>query len=414
MGIREKVKGLPLRPGVYIMKSKKGKILYVGKASSLRKRVSSYFSGSPDFKTDSLLKSVGDIDYIGCDTPEQALVLEAALIKEKKPRYNISLKDNKSYPYVEISKEKFPRIFISRPKAKTKNLLFGPYPQAKTLKSTLTLIRRVFPYRSCKRMPKNACLFFHLKLCPAPCLGKISLSDYKVNVQSICKILKGQRKELAKELTAKMKKLAAGKKFEKAAFLRDKLSAINSLYESKPKVHEIIALKEILNLPQLPLVIETIDISSLGRSDCVGSVVVFRDGVPDKNNYRRFRIKTARQRDDYEMIAEVLKRRYSRLIREKNRLPDLIIIDGGKGHLWRAYKELKALGVSIPLIGIAKSNEEVWTVLKKTPLSIPRNNPGLHLIQRARDEAHRFAHAYGVMRRRKRVLPENRGQKTEV
>lgn len=404
MDIRKKVKKLPLKPGVYIMKSKKGKILYVGKASSLRKRVSSYFSGSPDFKTDSLLKDVGDIDYIECNTPEQALVLEAALIKEKEPRYNISLKDNKSYPYIEITKEKFPRIFISRPKAKTKNLFFGPYPQVKTLKSTLTLIRRVFPYRSCKRMSKDACLFFHLKLCPAPCLGKISLSGYKANVQGICKILKGQRKKLIKELTIKMKKLAAGKKFEKAAFLRDKVLAINSLYESKPKVHEIIALKEILNLPQLPLVIETVDISFLGRSDCVGSVVVLRDGIPDKDNYRRFRIKTAKQRDDYDMIAEVLKRRYSRLIREKNRLPDLIIIDGGKGHLWRAYEELKVLGVSVPLIGIAKRNEEVWTVSKSTPLSIPRNNPGLYLIQRARDEAHRFAHAYGLVRRRKRTV----------
>lgn len=404
MGIKEKVKKLPLKPGVYIMKSRKGKILYVGKASSLRKRVSSYFSGSLDFKTDSLIKDVDDIDYIGCNTPEQALVLEAALISEKKPRYNISLKDNKSYPYIAISKEKFPRIFISRPKTKTKNLFFGPYPQAKTLKSTLALIRRVFPYRSCKRMPKDVCLFFHLKLCPAPCLGKVSLSDYKANVQGICKILKGQRKELTKELTIKMKKLAAGKKFEKAAFLRDKLLAINSLYEGKPKIHEIIALKEILNLPQLPLAIETIDISSLGRSDCVGSVVVFRDGIPDKNNYRRFRIKTARQRDDYDMIAEVLKRRYSRLIREKNRLPDLIIIDGGKGHLWRAHEELKALGVFIPLIGIAKRNDEVWTVSKNTPISIPRNNPGLHLIQRARDEAHRFAHAYGLVRRKKRTV----------
>ena len=404
MGIREKVKKLPLGPGVYIMKSKRGKILYVGKASSLRKRASSYFSKVVDSKTDSLLKNVDDIDYIKCRSSEQALILEAALIKEKKPKYNISLRDNKSYPYIEITKEKFPRIFISRPKAKNKNLLFGPYPQVKTLESALTLIRRVFPYCSCKRMPKKACLFFHLKLCPAPCKGEISQSAYKNSIQSICRILRGQRRELVSELTAKMKKLAAGKKFEEAAALRDKLLAIDSLYKGKPKVHEIIALKEILSLPRLPLHIEAIDISSLGRSDCVGSVVVFRDGVPDKNSYRRFQIRTARKRDDYDMIAEVIRRRYSRLIKENSPLPNLIIVDGGKGHLLRAHKESEALGVSVPLIGIAKKNEEVWTVSKKTPVTIPRSNPGLHLIQRARDEAHRFAHAYGLVRRKKRIV----------
>ncbi len=404
MGIREKVKRLPQSPGVYIMKLKGGRILYVGKASSLRKRVSSYFSKTGDLKTDSLLKNVSDIDYIECESSEQALILEAALIKEKKPRYNISLRDNKSYPYIEITKEKFPRIFISRPKAKNKNILFGPYPQAKTLESALTLIRRVFPYRSCRRMPKEACLFFHLKLCPAPCAGKVSMSAYRSTIQSICRILKGQRRELAKELTAKMKKSAAAKKFEWAASLRDKLLAIDSLYKGKPQAHEIIALKEILNLPKLPLLIEAIDISSLGRSDCVGSVVIFRDGVPDKNSYRRFQIRTARERDDYDMIAEVIRRRYSRLKKENSPLPDLIIVDGGKGHLLRAYKELETLRVSVPLIGIAKKNEEVWTVSEKNPLTIPRSNPGLHLIQRARDEAHRFAHAYGLVLRKRRTV----------
>jgi len=404
MDVREKVKKLPQSPGVYIMKSKRGKAIYVGKASSLQKRVSSYFSKTVDSKTDRLIKNVDDIDYIECESAEQALILEAALIKEKKPKYNVSLRDNKSYPYIEITKEKFPRIFISRPRAINKSLLFGPYPQAKTLESALALIRRVFPYCSCKRMPKEACLFFHLKLCPAPCIGKISLSAYEDNIRSVRKILKGQRRELVIQLTAKMKKLAAEKKFEKAAFIRDKVLAIDNLYEGKPKDHEIIALKEILNLPKLPLYIEAIDISSLGRSDCVGAVVVFRDGVSDKNSYRRFQIRTARKRDDYDMIAEVIRRRYSRLMKENSFLPNLIIVDGGKGHLSRADKELRALGVSVPLIGIAKRNEEIWKVSKKTPVVISRSNPGLHLIQRARDEAHRFAHTYGLVRRRKRTV----------
>ncbi|MCK4912310.1 MAG: GIY-YIG nuclease family protein [Candidatus Omnitrophica bacterium] len=398
------VKKLPLSPGVYIMKSNKGKVIYVGKATSLRKRVSSYFSKAVDSKTDSLLKNIGDIDHIECVSPGQALILEAALIKEKKPKYNISLRDNKSYPYVEITKEKFPRIFISRPKQPDEKILFGPYPQAKTLKPALTLIRRVFPYRSCGRMPKSVCLFFHLKLCPAPCAGKVTLNAYKNTIKNICRILKGQRKELVKELTAKMKKAAVEKKFEQAKILRDKLLAIDSLYKGNPKVHEIISLKEILNLSKLPLCIEAIDVSSLGRNDCVGSVVVFRDGISDKNSYRRFQMKTARERDDYDMIGEVIRRRYSRLVKEKSSLPDLIIVDGGKGHLARAHKELELLGIFTPLIGLAKRNEEIWTITKKVPLIISRSNPGLHLIQKVRDEAHRFAHSYGLVCRKKRIM----------
>ncbi|MFH1519241.1 MAG: GIY-YIG nuclease family protein [Candidatus Omnitrophota bacterium] len=409
MGIREKIRKLPQGSGVYIMKSKAGKVFYVGKASSLRKRVSTYFLRSRDPKTDSLIKNIVDIDYIECDTPEQALVLEAALIKEKKPKYNVALRDNKSYPYVVVTKDKFSRIFISRPKGKIKGFVFGPYTQAKTLKSALALMRKIFPYRSCRKMSKSACLFFHLKLCPAPCLRKISLRDYRAGMRSICKILNGERRELAKELTVKMKKLAAGKKFEEAASLRDKLSAIDNLYQGKPRAHEIIALKEALGLTHLPLYIEAIDISSLGKSDSVGSVVAFKDGVPDKSNYRRFRIKTANKRDDYGMITEVVRRRYSRLIREKRTLPDLIIIDGGKGHLLRAHKELAILEISLPLISIAKRNEEIWMPPAQTPLPIARDNPGLYLIQRVRDEAHRFAHTYGFLRRKKRTLSEDRG-----
>lgn len=422
-GIPKVIKELPVGPGVYIMKSKMGEVIYVGKASSLRKRVGSYFSRTADPKTASLIRNIGYVDCIKCENPEQALILEAALIKERRPKYNISLRDNKSYPYVEITEEEFPRVFISRPKANlvrsakfetgegvafdraTKNrVLFGPYPHTKTLKSALALIRRIFPYRSCRRMPKNACLYLYLNLCPAPCVGKISLSAYRSNIGNIRRILTGQRRELVRGLTARMNKLSAEKKFEQAAYLRDKLLAIESLYKGKPKDHEIIALKEILGLSRLPLRIEAIDISSLGGNDCVGSVVVFKEGAPDKNNYRRFRIRAAKKIDDYGMIAEVVRRRYSRLTREGLTLPDLIIIDGGKGHLLRAHKELGLLGVAVPVIGIAKRNEEIWTVSGKKPLVIARSNPGLQLIQRARDEAHRFAHAYGLLRRRKRTI----------
>jgi excinuclease ABC subunit C len=404
MDIKKKLKKLPNRCGVYIMKSKNKKVLYIGKASSLKSRVSSYFSGNYKKRNDMLVNNIASIDYVECQTQEQALILEAALIKEKKPKYNIALRDNKSYPYLAVTKEKFPRIFICRPKGKGKNILFGPYPVASILRPALAAMREVFGYRSCKTMPKSACLFFHLKLCPAPCIGKISFSAYKVNIESICRLLKGQRRELTRTLKAKMRKLAKEKHFEQAASLRDRLKAIDNLYKGKPKTHEMISAKLTFGLPAIPLNIEAIDISSLGNSDSVGSVVVFRDGVPDKSSYRRFKIRETEGMDDYAMMAEVVRRRYSRLKKEKRAFPDLIIIDGGKGHLMRSYKVLKSLGISIPIISIAKQNEEIWLPFKRNPLRISRSQPCLHLIQRIRDEAHRFAHAYGLIRRKKRIF----------
>ncbi|MDP2924169.1 MAG: excinuclease ABC subunit UvrC [Candidatus Omnitrophota bacterium] len=403
MDIKEKVKNLPLAPGIYIMKSKDGDVLYVGKATSLRKRVNSYFSKQVSVKTGFLLENLADIEYIECGTQEQALILEAALIKEKKPKYNISLRDDKSYPYIEITKDKFARIFISRPKKKTDNLLFGPYPKVKLLKPALKLVRRVFGYRSCRNMPKTACLFYHLNLCPAPCIGKISSSAYQGNIEAISKILRGERKELEEDLEKKMSNFAKESKFEEAALARDKLSSLYNLYQGKAGEHELIALKELLQLAHIPLVIEAIDVSSLSGKEVTGSVVVFRDGIADKNNYRRYRIKKVEGPDDYASIREVAHRRYSRLIRENRKMPDLVIIDGGLGHADSAKKELDLLDLKISLIGIAKQNEEVWFPGKNAPLVIAKDNPALHLIQRIRDEAHRFAHKYHLLLRSKKV-----------
>ncbi|MCM8832178.1 MAG: UvrB/UvrC motif-containing protein, partial [Candidatus Omnitrophica bacterium] len=338
---------------------------------------------------------------IVCNSEEQALILEASLIKEKKPKYNIALKDDKSYPYVEITNEKFPRIFISRPKKQTNNLLFGPYPKAKLLKAALRLIRRIFGYRSCKNMPKNACLFYHINLCPAPCVKKISAVEYKDTVENIIKILKGERKELLNKLEEKMKILAERKEFEEAQKIRDKIFALHNLYQGLSFTHQLLALKELLDLGKIPLTIEAIDISSLMGNYMTGSVVTFKNGIPDKSNYRRFRIKEVARIDDYAAIAEVVKRRYSRLMRENKRLPDLIIIDGGKGHLEVAKKELDKLALSIPIIAISKGEEKIWLIDKEGPLIIPKNHPGLQLIQRLRDEAHRFAHKYHLVIRKK-------------
>lgn len=403
MDIKEKIRKLPQGSGIYIMKPRTGAALYIGKATSLKKRVGSHFSKHALAKTESFLDKVTDIDFIECDSPEQALILEAALIKEKKPKYNVLLKDSKSYPYVEITKEKFPRVFVSRPKGKTDSVFFGPYPNAKLLKAALGRIREIFPYCSCKGNPKKLCLLFHINLCPAPCAGKISPTQYKANINSISKILKGQRKVLEKRLKEKMQALAREKKFEQAASLRDKLFAIENLYRGNPKVHQLISLKMILNLQHIPLIIEGVDISSLGKKDSVGSLVVFKDAVPENSSYRRFLIRKANQKDDYEMIAEVIERRYSRVIKEKGKIPDLIIVDGGSGHVNIANRALESLKLFIPIIGLAKRNEEIWFPRKKKPLIIPKDNSGLHLIQRIRDQAHRFAHDYQLVRRRKRI-----------
>jgi len=404
MDIKEKIKNLPATPGVYIMKSKEADVLYVGKASSLKKRVASYFLRNVSLKTGFLMEKVYDIDYIECNSEEQALVLEAALIKEKKPKYNIALRDDKSYPYVEITREQFPRIFITRKRINKKSLYFGPYPEVGILKSVLNMIRRIFPYCSCKCFKKTECLFSHIKLCPAPCAGKISEALYKENIEAIVRVLKGEREELISLLRVKMRKLSKESKFEEAAAVRDKIVALENLYKGKSLTHELISLKEILQLPSLPLRIEAIDISSLSGTNATGSVVVFKNAVADKNLYRRYRIKEVFSTDDYAMMAEVVRRRYARLSCEEKGMPELIIIDGGLGHVQAAKIELDKLQLKIPVIGIAKRNEEIWFPDSRKPLVIPKTNAALHLIQRLRDEAHRFARKYHLLLRRKKTI----------
>ena len=401
--LRDKVKTLPLSPGIYIMKSDKGKILYVGKASSLRSRVRSYFLRDQPPKTKALMESVADIEYVECDTEAQALILEAALIKEKKPKFNISLRDDKSYPYIEITNEEFPRVFISRPKEKTKSILFGPYMNAKLLRPALEMIRKIFPYCSCKGRRKKGCLYLHLKLCPGPCQSRLCKKEYKENIDSIKKILKGQRKQLIAQLDKKMRSLSVQERYEDAARLRDKILALENLYQGRAKEHELAALKKVLNLPTMPLIIEAMDISNLRGTEATGSVVVFRNGTSDKNSYRRYKIKEVKGIDDYAMIAEVTRRRYSRIKKEGHSFADLIIIDGGKGHVQTAKDVLDTLGMFLPLIGIAKRNEEVWFADRDNPLIIPKDSVALHLIQRIRDEAHRFARNYHLLRRSKKL-----------
>lgn len=404
MGIKEKIKNAPETSGVYLMRDTSGEVIYIGKAKSLKSRLTSYLSKSLSAKTAALMSHVADVEYITCVAESMALLFEANLIRQYKPKYNVVLRDDKSYPYIEITAEAYPRIFISRPKGAAHGLLFGPYPKTKTLKSALGLIRQIFPYRSCANMPKTPCLFFHLNLCPAPCIGRISEAGYKETIDNIAKLLRAQVKELAEKLELTMTQLSRARQFEEAALVRDQVTSLQNLYLGRAKTHELETLKDLLGLAHIPLAIDAVDISSLQGGLAVGSIVVFKNGRPDKNNYRKFRIKEIRGVDDYAMMREVIRRRFSRLRDEKKKFPDLLLIDGGLGHVQSVKEELERLDVHIPLVGLAKENEELWLPEAAKPLVLSRDNEALKLLQRIRDEAHRFAHKYHLWRRKNNLL----------
>ena len=412
MELKEKIKNLPSKSGVYIFKDKEGKVLYIGKAKDLRKRVSSYFTRPLDSKTQALISKTEDIDYIITSSSACAQLLEASLIKEKFPPYNISLKDDKSFPFICITDEDFPRLYICRRKKikkGDKSLYLGPYTNAKLLRQALKVLRKIFGFRSCKTLPKKSCLYGRISLCPAPCEGKIDSSQYKKIINKIILFLHSKYHQLLEKLTEEMQKLAEEKRFEEAAYIRDQIRAISLLINpnQEPKEYdELDALRSLLNLKKMPLRIEAFDISNIGGKESCGAMVSFYRGKPDKSNYRRFRIKTVNNIDDYAMLREVIYRRYKRLIEEKKELPDLIIVDGGKAHLNTAKKEIKKLNLEIPIIAIAKEEEKLYTLDRLQPISYRKKDPAFNLILRIRDEAHRFAHAYHEILRKKKVFQE--------
>ena len=400
MDIKEIIKTIPLTSGVYLMKNSSGKVIYVGKAVSLRKRVQSYFRKSKGTrsKTDLLVSEIDNIDFIETDSEAEALILEASLIKKYDPKYNIELKDDKSYPLIEITGEIFPRISVVRPHRRKKSSnYYGPYVNPGLIREALTIIRKIFPFRTCHPFPDKDCLDYHIGLCDAPCIANISKQEYAKNIKNVCLILEGKKDVLYRKLKREMESLVAAQKFEQAAKVRDQLRAIGALYSGTKDVNyykEAEQLQRALNLPRLPECIETFDISNIMGQQAVGSMVSFLCGKPDKKNYRRFRIKDVKGIDDFKMIAEVVKRRYRRLRNEGLTYPDLIVIDGGKGQLSAALAELQKLEVSIPIVSLAKRKEEVFVPKKRAAIQLSLNSLGLKLLQRMRDEAHRFAIAY--------------------
>lgn len=407
MVTKNKIALLPDSPGVYMFKDAAGKIIYIGKAKSLKKRVQSYFNRPLDTKTQAMTASINDIAYHLTNSEPMALILEAALVHRIKPRYNVLLRDDKSFPFVKITDEDFPRLCVVRKKDREPGQYIGPYTSAKLLRQALGVIRRTFPYRSCRAMPKKACMYYRIGLSPAPCIGKISKAEYARTIKKITLILEGRAQELINELTGEMNLKSRNKEFEAAAKLRDQISAISSLSAARAGFDasaEAEDLGQLLRLRNAPLRIEAFDVSNIFGAEACGSMVSFFKGRPDKDNYRRFRIKGVSGINDYAMIREVVHRRYSRLIAEKKTLPDLILVDGGKAHLAVAKRELKELGLHVPLVSIAKEEENIYVPNQEAPIKLSVDTPALNLIRRIRDEAHRFAVSYHHLLRRKKII----------
>ncbi|MFA5388126.1 MAG: excinuclease ABC subunit UvrC [Candidatus Omnitrophota bacterium] len=403
MDIKKKLKEIPHLPGVYIMKDASGEALYIGKAKDLSKRVSSYFQESRP-KTSrhmAMLEKIDSLDYVATGSEEEALIYEAGLIKEKKPKYNVELKDDKSFPLLKLTlNEKYPRLIITRKKTEDGSMYFGPYTKVKLLRKAVGILKNIFPLRVCARVGNELCLAYHINQCLGPCVNKVDEKSYREIIDQLILFLEGKKMRLIRELTDKMKKLSDEKKFEEAAVIRSRLAALQAVSGRKAADYSswgdvALKLKKILKLPSLPFKVEAFDVSNISGKEAAGSMVYFNKGMPDKSNYRKFRIKNVRGIDDYAMMREIVGRRYRRLKEENKDFPDLIIIDGGKGHLAAAYEELLKLNLSrIPVIGIAKQEEKIYTLGSGEPLDINRDSEILHFIQSVRDEAHRFALKY--------------------
>jgi excinuclease ABC subunit C len=405
--LRQKIAAMPDAPGVYLMRDSRRRIIYIGKANSLRKRLRSYLSRDLSDKGVVMMSNVCDIEYRLTQTESLALLLEASLIHQHKPKYNVSLRDDKSFPMVKITNEEFPAICITRKKQADGGQYFGPYTSASMLREALKIIRRNFPYRSCKQLPKQACMYYRIGLSPAPCAGKINKKEYAKTIENISLILRGRVDDLIRKLTKEMSSKSKQQEFEHAAKIRDQIEALGAIGKAQAgpaSLDELEDLKKLLKLNKLPERIEAFDISNIRGEQATGSMVSFYRGIADKNNYRRFRIKTVSGIDDYKMLSEVVRRRYIRLKNEQSPLPDLILIDGGKAHLLTAKKELENLGLRVPLVSIAKEQENIYTQNCSSPIRLNLDTPALNLIRRVRDEAHRFAVSYHRILRRKKII----------
>ena len=516
---------IPTDPGVYLYRDDKGEILYIGKAKSLRSRVRSYFTSKDQpLKTRHLVSKIRNIDWIIVNNEVEALLLENMLIKQHTPRYNIALKDAKTFAYIALTKETYPRILTSR-KVSRKLESFGPYTDGFSRQDLQRLVVRVFKLRTCRELPKRACLNFHIGLCTAPCIGNITSEEYQRQLEQARYFLKGHYENTMESLREQMKTASTELKFERALELRNQIASIRLLTECQivdnerrfdqdimafkqngqelraiqmgvrkgvlrgkrefsidlqphieqeflkafytanqipreillnkacwqdnaeksaleeflsqtrgapvtltvPKRADKLALIRLaeknlessleedsaltdlqiaLNLPVIPHIIECFDISNLGQEHVVSGMVRFKNAKPDKNNYRRFKIKTVEGQDDFASMHEVVTRRYKRLIEENAQMPDLIVIDGGPGQVNAATTALHALGLQLPLIGLAKEREEIYLPNEFSPLQFKKTSRMMLLLRQIRDATHDFALGYNRKRREMQMRDE--------
>lgn len=420
-----KVRALPHKPGVYLYKDRFNRIIYVGKARDLHKRVSQYFHPSrrmtADRKTLALVDSIWDLETHEVKSEAESVLLEGQLIKEYRPRYNISFRDDKRFLLVKVNlNDPFPRFTLTRLKKDDGARYFGPFAHSGPLRNTLSLIRKKFHLRSCfpalpGELDYKHCLYHIIKNCSAPCVNKVTRGEYLALVNQACDFLDGKSGEWIEMLENEMQSAAAQMDFEKAARVRDQIEDIKQTTAPAKRfvrrfdttIHpqeDVIELQQALELTEPPSIIECFDISNISTTHKVASMVCFRDGRPDRENYRRYRIRTVEGQDDFASMAEVVRRRYSRILDEGFRKPSLVVVDGGKGQLGSARAELEALGLSdLPIIGLAKEREEIFRPGISDPLVLSHSTGALRLLQRIRDEAHRVANGYHQLLLKRRI-----------
>lgn len=450
-----KLRDVPHTPGVYVMRDRLHSVIYVGKARDLRKRLSNYFTPArsrlADRKTRALIASIWDFDVHQVRSEPEALLLEGRLIKDFRPKYNISFRDDKRFLLVRVHfQDDFPRFSLTRLKKDDGARYFGPFAHSGALRTTLNWLNKKFGLRVCRPIRPGEQDYKHcsndiIKNCAAPCIGRVSRDDYHQRVQQACSYLEGKGlRDLLSVLEEEMQKAATRLDFEKAAELRDMVEDLRKTLSptrtftrgARAKVvstldpmADVQELQEALHLEQPPLVMECFDIANIGVTHCVASMVRFANGVPDNANYRRYRIRAVSGQNDFVSMAEVIRRRFSRILLEGRKamgedadfteetaleamrrlenskfeirdskfvtLPDLVIVDGGKGQLGMAVQELQRLGLGgLPIIGLAKENEEIYRPGESAPLILSHDTGALKLLQRIRDEAHRWANGY--------------------
>lgn len=418
----EKINQLPLTPGVYLMKDAEGTILYIGKARSLRQRVKSYLRPPVELpKIGVLMAKVCDVDYVETPTEVDALLLESHLVRKYRPRYNQELKDDKSFPLLKITSDAYPRIHLTRNKTDKKAAYYGPYTDAKLLREAITLINTLFPIRKCQKLPKTACLYYHIGQCLAPCIKPEVKEDYDKVVQEVKAFLGGGKKSFIEYLGDRMREAAEELRFEDAQFFKEQIQALSRLKKKrflprKPEEGLVFSatqeLKKVLNMEKLPEKIVCFDVSNIQGDEAVASRVSFYRELPDKLEYRRYKIRSVEGINDYAMIQEALGRMLVGIKEGRETfVPDVIMIDGGKGHWNAAYEVVLREGFeNTKLISIAKRFETIYGIQngEMTDLLVPKNSPALYLLQKVRDEAHRFAITYH------RLLKEKNLRRSEL